>query len=158
MPRTIDTAAPATRIPTRRAVRRARGIAVALVASVMSAPSRAHRTRPAARARRGYAPDVPAFLDPALLAANDALLAGWERFVRRATVGPRSARARRFRAFGEGSAICVPFAALYGEEFIELGADCIVGPYATLSAGVMPGHVPDHIPVVTIGDRCLIGK
>jgi len=101
---------------------------------------------------------VPAFLDPALLAANDALLSGWERFVRRATIGPRSARARRFRAFGEGSAICVPFAALYGEEYIDLGADCIVGPYATLSAGVMPGHVPDHVPVVTIGDRCLIGK
>ncbi len=101
---------------------------------------------------------MPAFLDPARLAANDALLAGWERFVRRATIGPRSARARRFRAFGEGSAVCVPIATLYGEEYIELGADCIVGPYSTLSAGVMPGHVPDHIPVVTIGDRCLIGK
>lgn len=101
---------------------------------------------------------MPAFLDPARLAANDALLAGWERFVRRATIGPRSARARRFRVFGEGSAICVPFAALYGEEYIELGADCIVGPYSTLSAGVMPGHVPDHIPAITIGDRCLIGK
>jgi acetyltransferase-like isoleucine patch superfamily enzyme len=101
---------------------------------------------------------VPPFLDPARLAANDALLAGWERFVRRATIGPRSARARRFRVFGEGSAICVPLAALYGEEYIELGADCIVGPYSTLSAGVMPGHVPDHIPAITIGDRCLIGK
>src|SRR6188472_1029961 len=117
MPSTIDTAAPATRIATRRAEPRVRGIAGALVASVMSAPSRAHRTRPAATARRGYAPGVPAFLDPARLAANDALLAGWERFVRRATIGPRSARARRFRVFGEGSAICVPFAALYGEEY-----------------------------------------
>jgi acetyltransferase-like isoleucine patch superfamily enzyme len=101
---------------------------------------------------------VSAFLDPARLAANDALLAGWERFVRRATIGPRSARARRFRAFGDGTAICVPIAALYGEAYIEIGADCIVGPYSTLSAGVMPGHVPDHIPAVKIGDRCLIGK
>ena len=28
----------------------------------------------------------------------------------------------------------------------------------SLSAGVMPGHVIDHSPVVTIGDRVLIGK
>jgi acetyltransferase-like isoleucine patch superfamily enzyme len=34
----------------------------------------------------------------------------------------------------------------------------IIGPYGTLSAGVMPGHVPDHDPVITIGDRTLIGK
>src|SRR6185312_8576399 len=31
-------------------------------------------------------------------------------------------------------------------------------PYSSLSAGVMPGHVLDHSPVVTIGDRVLIGK
>jgi acetyltransferase-like isoleucine patch superfamily enzyme len=76
----------------------------------------------------------------------------------RATIGPRSARARRFRRFGEGAAICVPFAALFGEEYIELGAGCIIGPYSSLSAGVAPGHRPDHVPVVTIGDRCLVGK
>ena len=89
---------------------------------------------------------------------NDAVLAGWERFTRRATIGPRSARARRFGAFGEGSAICVPIAALYGEAYIEIGRDCIIGPYSTVSAGVMPGHVPANIPAVRIGDRCLIGK
>jgi acetyltransferase-like isoleucine patch superfamily enzyme len=60
--------------------------------------------------------------------------------------------------FGEGSAICVPFAALYGEEYIELGEGCIIGPYCSLSAGVMPGHVIDHSPVVSIGDHVLIGK
>jgi acetyltransferase-like isoleucine patch superfamily enzyme len=96
--------------------------------------------------------------DQARTAAGDAVLAAWERLAHRATIGPRSARARRFRSFGAGSAICVPIAALYGEEYIELGADCIVGPYASLSAGVMPGYVPDPVPRVTIGDRCLIGK
>jgi acetyltransferase-like isoleucine patch superfamily enzyme len=49
-------------------------------------------------------------------------------------------------------------AALYGEEYIELGEGCIIGPYSSLSAGVMPGQVLDHSPVVTIGDRVLIGK
>ena len=50
MPSTIDTAAPATKIATRRAEPRVRGIAVALVASVMSAPSpRIVRVRPQLR-------------------------------------------------------------------------------------------------------------
>ena len=83
----------------------------------------------------------------------------WERRrARRATSDPAAARARRFRRFGDGSAICFPVAALYGEEYIEVGEGCIIGPYCSLSAGVMPGHVIDHSPVVTIGDRVLIGK
>ena len=90
--------------------------------------------------------------------AGDTVLRAWESLTRRATIGPRSARAKRFRRFGPGSAICVPLAALFGEAYIELGADCIVGPYSSLSAGVMPGHVPDVVPTITIGDRCLIGK
>ena len=40
----------------------------------------------------------------------------------------------------------------------ELGEGCIIGPYSSLSAGVMPGQVIDHSPVVTIGDHVLIGK
>ena len=86
------------------------------------------------------------------------LRAGWEQVVHFANIGPRSRRARRFRRFGDGSAICFPVAALYGEEYIEVGEGCIIGPYSSLSAGVMPGHVLDHSPVVTIGDRVLIGK
>ncbi len=89
---------------------------------------------------------------------GDLLQTVWERLSHQATIGPRSARARPFRRFGDGSAICFPVAALYGEEYIELGEGCIIGPYCSLSAGVMPGHVIDHSPVVTIGDRVLIGK
>ena len=98
------------------------------------------------------------FLDTAQVVAGDVVRAGWERVAHRATIGPRSARARRFRRFGDGSAICFPVAALYGEEYIELGEGCIIGPYCSLSAGVMPGHDVEHSPVVTIGDRVLIGK
>jgi acetyltransferase-like isoleucine patch superfamily enzyme len=97
-------------------------------------------------------------LDGARVFAGDVVRAGWDRLARQATIGPRSARARPFRRFGDGSAICFPVAALYGEEYIELGEGCIIGPYCSLSAGVMPGHVIDHSPVVTIGDRVLIGK
>jgi len=91
-------------------------------------------------------------------AVDDAIPVAWEELSKRALIGPHSARARRFRRFGDGSAICFPVAALYGEEYIELGAGCIVGPYASLSAGVMPGQVLDHAPVVRIGDGVLIGK
>ena len=71
---------------------------------------------------------------------------------------PTSRRANRFAAFGAGSVICFPPAALYGEEAIRLGSDTVIGPYVSLSAGMLPAQalVNDHI--VTIGDRCLIGR
>jgi len=98
------------------------------------------------------------WLESAQVVAGDAIRAAWERIERLGTMGPRSRRARAFRRFGAGSAICFPVAALYGEEYIELGEGSIIGPYCSLSAGVMPGQVIDHSPVVAIGDRVLIGK
>ncbi len=107
--------------------------------------------------------DTPAagwerWVEAAQVAAGDAIRTGWSHIEKLGTIGPRSRRARTFRRFGAGSAICFPFAALYGEEYIELGEGCIIGPYCSLSAGVMPGQVIDHSPVVAIGDRVLIGK
>jgi acetyltransferase-like isoleucine patch superfamily enzyme len=91
-------------------------------------------------------------------AAADVIAWAWEQIGRHGTIGPRSSRARRFGGFGDGSAVCFPVTALYGERYIRLGERVIIGPYGTLSAGVMPGHVPDNDPVITIGDRTLIGK
>jgi acetyltransferase-like isoleucine patch superfamily enzyme len=64
----------------------------------------------------------------------------------------------RFGAFGDGSGILFPTVSLYGEPYIRIGRDVIVGPYCALAAGVMPGHVPETNPVITIGDRVLIGR
>jgi acetyltransferase-like isoleucine patch superfamily enzyme len=75
-----------------------------------------------------------------------------------ATIGPKSVRARRFRSFGRGSAICFPVTALFGERYISIGEDTIIGPYASLSAGVSPEHDLGTDEVITIGARCLIGK
>ncbi len=102
--------------------------------------------------------DVDRWIENAQVAAGDAIRAGWDQIARLGAIGPRSRRARSFRRFGDGSAMCFPIAALYGEEYIELGEGCIIGPYCSLSAGVMPGQVLDHTPVVSIGDRVLIGK
>lgn len=79
-------------------------------------------------------------------------------YAKQASIGPRSRRARTFGAFGEGSGILFPTIAVYGEPYIRIGANVIIGPYCTLSAGVMPGHVPDADPVVTLGDDVLIGR
>lgn len=69
-----------------------------------------------------------------------------------------SRRADRFSAFGAGTVVCHPPAALFGERAIRLGEGTLIGPYVSLSAGMEPDQelVSDHI--VTIGDRCLIGR
>lgn len=89
---------------------------------------------------------------------GDVLQWGWEQLGRIGAIGPHNRRARRFGAFGEGSAICFPVATLYGERSIRLGSRVLVGPYAVLSAGVSPDHVPLHDPVISIGDRTVIGR
>jgi acetyltransferase-like isoleucine patch superfamily enzyme len=89
---------------------------------------------------------------------GDVVDAAWRALSDRATIRPDSGRAGAFRAFGAGSAICFPVAALFGERYIELGAGTVIGPYVSLSAGVSPAHELGDTAVVTIGDRCLIGK
>ena len=66
--------------------------------------------------------------------------------------------ARRFGAFGERSVICFPWTALYGERWMRIGADTMVGPGSSLSVGMRPGQEMVTDPVLEIGDRCVIGR
>lgn len=77
---------------------------------------------------------------------------------RRAAIGPRSRRARRFAHFGSGSIICFPPAALFGEQAIRIGSGVTVGPNVSLSAGMAPGQPLLSDRIVVLGDRCLIGR
>ncbi len=87
------------------------------------------------------------------------LIAGVHHWVRRrAAIGPRSRRARRFAAFGPGSIICFPPAALFGEAAIRLGSDVMIGPNVSLSAGMSPDQPLISDRIVVLGDRCLIGR
>jgi len=74
------------------------------------------------------------------------------------TIGPDDARGRRFGAFGRRSLIAFPQGAIYNEHYIEIGESTMIGPYASIAAGMAPGQVLPSDPVVTIGDRCLIGR
>ena len=75
-----------------------------------------------------------------------------------AAIGPDTARGRRFGGFGRGSVICFPHNAIMNERFIRFGEGTMIGPQVTLSAGMAPGQQCVTDPVVSIGDRCLIGR
>jgi acetyltransferase-like isoleucine patch superfamily enzyme len=96
--------------------------------------------------------------DPVRRVVGDVLDEVWTTLTAWGAIQPASRRARRFRSFGEGSAICFPVVALFGEQYITVGAGTVIGPYVSLSAGVSPAHELGDRAVVTIGDRCLIGK
>ena len=90
--------------------------------------------------------------------AGDVVHAAWERIVHYGAMGPRHRRARNFHAFGAGSFVAFPPTVIYGEGRIALGAGTTVGPLASISAG-MPSQA--HLrgdPIITIGDRCMLGK
>ncbi len=75
-----------------------------------------------------------------------------------AAIGPRGSRGKKFHSFGSGSIICWPPTTLYNENYISIGCDTMIGPNVALAAGMAPGQQMLSTPVVTIGDRCLIGR
>ena len=75
-----------------------------------------------------------------------------------AAIGPRSSRAKAFGAFGDGSVICYPPNTLMNVQYIRIGAATMIGPQVALSAGMVPGQRCISDTVVSIGDRCLIGR
>ena len=75
-----------------------------------------------------------------------------------AAIGPDTPRGRRFGAFGDGSVICFPPTTIMNERYIRIGSGTMIGPGVALSAGMVPGQECIADPVVTIGDRCLIGR
>jgi serine acetyltransferase len=45
-----------------------------------------------------------------------------------------------------------------GQRFAAVGADTLIGALVTLSAGMVPGQDLGPVPVLHIGDRCVIGR
>jgi acetyltransferase-like isoleucine patch superfamily enzyme len=82
----------------------------------------------------------------------------WAAVSRWGAIGPDSAAGRRFGRFGAASIICFPANTIFNERYIHIGSGTMIGPDVTLSAGMVPGQECLSDPVVSIGDRCLIGK
>ncbi|MFM2076568.1 MAG: hypothetical protein RJA49_458 [Actinomycetota bacterium] len=82
----------------------------------------------------------------------------WAWLGRVGAIGPDSAAGRKFGRFGQGSIICFPQNTIFNEHYIHIGEQTMIGPQATLSAGMVPGQQCLSDPVVRIGSRCLIGK
>jgi acetyltransferase-like isoleucine patch superfamily enzyme len=85
--------------------------------------------------------------------------ANWyERLTKWAAIGPHSARGKRFGRFGYHSIIMWPPTTIFNEQYIHIGEHTMIGSGVSLSAGMVPGQMCITNPVVSIGDRCLIGK
>lgn len=75
-----------------------------------------------------------------------------------AAIGPDDPRGRRFGSFGRRSIIMWPVTTVFNERYIHIGEHTMIGPHVALSAGMVPGQECITERVVSIGDRCLIGR
>ena len=83
---------------------------------------------------------------------------GWAAVQRTGPVTADTPAGRRFAAFGRGSMAAFPPGSVFGERSIAIGADTLIGAFVTLSAGMVPGQDLGPVPVLQIGDRCVIGR
>lgn len=82
----------------------------------------------------------------------------WEMAIEAGAIGATTRRGKKFGSFGTQSVICFPPNTIFNENFIHIGNSTMIGPHCTLSAGMVPGQQCISKRIVTIGDRCLIGK
>jgi carbonic anhydrase/acetyltransferase-like protein (isoleucine patch superfamily) len=83
---------------------------------------------------------------------------GWDAFQRAGVVTADTPAGRRFAEFGAGSMAAFPPGSVFGEHSIAIGAGTLIGPFVTMSAGMVPGQDLGPLPVLRIGDRCVIGR
>ena len=77
---------------------------------------------------------------------------------RRASISKDTQSGKRFGHFGERSLIMWRPTTIFNEKYISIGDDTLIGPGVALSAGMVPGQECITYPVVSIGNRVLIGK
>jgi carbonic anhydrase/acetyltransferase-like protein (isoleucine patch superfamily) len=83
---------------------------------------------------------------------------GYDRLCLHGSVGPQSRRGKLFNQFGQGSIIMFPWVTLYGEKWMNIGANTMIGQHCALGVGMTPDQEMMSTPVISIGDRCLIGR
>lgn len=83
---------------------------------------------------------------------------GWREFQQAGLVTADTPAGRAFRRFGRGSVMAFPPGAVFGEGGIEIGEDTLIGQLVSISAGTLPGQDLFGLTLLTIGDRCVIGR
>ncbi len=74
------------------------------------------------------------------------------------TIGPGDEAGKRFGYLGPGAALLWPQGSIYNEHCLSVGAGTLIGPNVCLTAGMAPGQEMVTSPVVSIGERCIIGR
>jgi acetyltransferase-like isoleucine patch superfamily enzyme len=92
------------------------------------------------------------------VALADLVNRSWRAVQRTGMITAETAAGRRFAAFGRGSSVAFPAGTMFGERWIEIGADTLIGAQVTLCAGMVPGQDLGADAVLRIGDRCVIGR
>jgi serine acetyltransferase len=75
-----------------------------------------------------------------------------------AIVGPHDRYAHAFHYFGSGAALMAPQGVIYNERYLSIGDGTLVGPNVCLTAGINGDQTMLTTPVVSIGQRCVIGR
>jgi acetyltransferase-like isoleucine patch superfamily enzyme len=83
---------------------------------------------------------------------------GWREFQQAGLVTADTPAGRAFRRFGRGSIMAFPPGSVFGEGGIEIGKDTLIGQQVSLSAGTLPGQDLFDLTLLSIGDRCVIGR
>ena len=83
---------------------------------------------------------------------------GWREFQQAGLVTADTPAGQAFAKFGRGSIMAFPPGSVFGENGIEVGEDTLIGQLVTISAGIVPGQDLLGNTVLTIGDRCVIGR
>jgi acetyltransferase-like isoleucine patch superfamily enzyme len=82
----------------------------------------------------------------------------WDAAQRSGIITAGTPAGRRFAAFGPGSVAAFPPGTVFGERWIAIGSDTLIGALVSMSAGMVPGQDLGAAPVLRIGDRCVIGR
>ena len=70
----------------------------------------------------------------------------------------KNREASEFNSFGNGSFISFPPGTIFGKKAIAIGEDTMIGPFVSISAGMMPNQELLFDKIVQIGSRCMIGR
>ncbi|CAN5907822.1 acyltransferase [soil metagenome] len=89
--------------------------------------------------------------------ANELIQRGWAKVRFSGAIAPGTRAAEAFGSFGEGSVVAFPFATVYGQAQIHIGADTLVSTWCTLAAGYSPAQETVPTRALVIGDRCVVG-